>query len=76
MQKTSADWSFSPAGVVAVVQGLHAPAVSVEFFAAIFEHIEMLRKLHNIIKAVPEFGEAHIRGLIHLPRVELSICVV
>jgi hypothetical protein len=43
-----------------VVQGLHAPAVSVEFFAAIFEHIEMLPDLPNIIRVVPEFGEAHI----------------
>ena len=58
MQTTSADWSFLPAG--GVVQGLHAPAVSVEFFAAIFEHIEMLPDLPNIIRVVPEFGEAHI----------------
>ena len=51
----------------AYYQELDAPAVGEEFVASIFAHIETLRDHPDIGRVVPEFGEAHIRELIHPP---------
>lgn len=53
--------------IKAYYQQLDAPVVGVDFVASIFEHTETLIDHPDIGRIVPEFGEAHIRELIHPP---------
>ncbi|MEH6577670.1 MAG: type II toxin-antitoxin system RelE/ParE family toxin [Amphritea sp.] len=43
------------------------PYIGIDFVTAIFEHIQRLAEHPDSGRVVPEFGESHIREIIHPP---------